>query len=219
MGKTAIILGATGLTGSIILNKLLDDERYSTIKLFSRKSIENNNPKIIEYIGNLFELEKFKKDFTADELFCCVGTTTKKTPDKVLYKKIDYGIPVAAAKLSVENSINTFLVVSSLGANPKSSVFYSRIKGEMEQAVLKENILNTYILRPSFILGNRKENRIGESVGKVVFSAFQFLLVGKLKKYRAIEAATIAAAMIQIANTQSDLPIIESDKIANFALY
>ena len=217
MGKAAIILGATGLTGSIILNKLLEDERYSTIKLFSRKSIENNNPKIVEYIGNLFELKKFKKDFTADEVFCCIGTTTKNTPDKVLYKKIDYGIPVAAAKLSVENGINTFLVVSSLGANPKSSVFYSRTKGEMEQAVLKENILNTYILRPSFILGKRKENRIGESVGKVMFNAFQFLLLGKLKKYRAIDADTIAGAMIKIANTKSESPIIESDKIANLA--
>jgi len=90
MGKTAIILGATGLTGGLVLDKLLSDERYSTIKVFSRKSIKNNNPKIVEYIGDLFELEKFKKDFTADEVFCCIGTTAKKTPDKSIYRKIDH---------------------------------------------------------------------------------------------------------------------------------
>jgi len=218
MGKTAIILGATGLMGSIILDKLLEDNRYSIIKLFSRKSIKNNNPKILEYIGNLFDLEKFKRDFTADEVFCCIGTTTKNTPDKTIYRKIDYGIPLSVAKLCVENGIDTFLVMSSLGADPKSSIFYNRTKGDMEQAVLEENIEKTYILRPSFILGKRKENRIGESIGKTMFNAFQFLLVGKLKKYRAIEADSIARAMIYLANTKTDVHIIESDKINEFAV-
>ncbi len=219
MGKTAIILGATGLTGSIILDKLLEDDRYSIIKLFSRKRVENNNPKIVEYIGNLFELEKFKKDFTADEVFCCIGTTGKNTPDKTIYRKIDYGIPLSAAKLCVENGIDTFLVVSSLGADPKSTIFYNRTKGDMEQAVLKENILNTYVLRPSFILGKRKENRIGESIGKAMFNSFQFLLIGRLKKYRAIEADSIASAMIYLADTKTtDVHIIESDKIKDFTI-
>ena len=218
MSKTAIILGATGLTGSIILDKLLEDDRYSTIKLFSRKSIKSNKTKIVEYIGNLLELEKFKKDFTADEVFCCIGTTNKNTPDKTIYRKIDYGIPLSAAKLCVENGIDTFLVVSSLGADPKSTIFYNRTKGDMEQAVLKENILNTYILRPSFILGKRNENRIGESIGKALFNSFQFLLIGKLRKYRAVQADSIAGKMIYLANTKTDVQIIESDKIIDFTM-
>lgn len=213
MGKTAIILGATGLTGGLVLDKLLSDERYSTIKVFSRKSINIVHPKIMEYIGDLFELEKFKKDFTGDEVFCCIGTTTKKTPDKSIYRKIDHGIPVSAAVLSRENGIDTFLVMSSIGADPKSSVFYSRTKGEMERDVNKENITYTYVLRPSFIIGNRGEKRFGESIGVGVIKLLRFFLVGKLRKYRGIEAEKIADTMIRLANEKPDFNVIESDKI------
>jgi uncharacterized protein YbjT (DUF2867 family) len=213
MGKTAIILGATGLTGGLVLDKLLSDERYSTIKVFSRKSINIVHPKIMEYLGDLFELEKFKKDFTGDEVFCCIGTTTKKTPDKSIYRKIDHGIPVSAAVLSRENGIDTFLVMSSIGADPKSSVFYSRTKGEMERDVNKENITYTYVLRPSFIIGNRDEKRFGESIGVGVIKLLRFFLVGKLRKYRGIEAEKIADTMIRLANEKPDFNVIESDKI------
>ena len=169
MGKTAIIIGASGLTGSILLEKILIDDRYETIKLFSRKKIEGLPLKVIQHTGNLLELERFKVEFTGDEVYCCIGTTTKKTPDKTIYKAIDYGIPVAAAKLSKENSIKTFVVVSALGANAKSSIFYNKTKGEMERDVLAQNIVNTYILQPSIIGGNRKEKRIGEKLGLLIF--------------------------------------------------
>jgi len=214
MGKTAIILGATGLTGSILLEKLLKDNRYETIKLFSRKELKNMPSKVTQHVGNLFELENFKKDFIADEVFCCIGTTAKKTPDKVIYKQIDYGIPVNAAKLSKENNINTFLVVSALDANAKSSIFYNKTKGEMENDVLAQNIPNTYILQPSIIGGNRKESRIAEKIGLGVFKLFQPLLIGKMKKYRMIEAETIAQAMVNLANSNiSTEKIITSDYI------
>ena len=126
--KTAILLGATGLTGGVLLHKLLDDNRYTTIKLFSRRSSGISHPKIQEYLIDMFRLEDIKNTFTADHIFCCIGTTSAKTADKELYRKIDYGIPVQAAKLCKENSISTFIVISSLGANSKSSIFYNRIK-------------------------------------------------------------------------------------------
>ncbi len=217
MGKTAIILGATGLTGNLLLQDLLKDDRYDQIKLFSRKPIGIKHSKIIEKTGDLFELETFKNDFIADEVYCCIGTTAKKTLDKKIYKKIDFGIPVATAKLCKENNIDTFLVISSLGANTKSSVFYSKTKGEMEHAVLKEKILNTYILRPSIILGLREESRLGENIGKGFLKTFQFLFFGKLKKYTPIEASTIVKAMILLANTKPEISIIESDKIEEIA--
>ncbi|WNH10310.1 NAD(P)H-binding protein [Thalassobellus suaedae] len=147
MKKTAIILGATGLTGHVLLEKLLKDDRYETIKLFSRTKIEGLPNKVKQFIGNLLELDQFKADFTADEVYCCIGTTAKKTPNKTLYKQIDYGIPVTAAKLSKENNIPTFLVVSAMGANKKSSVFYNKTKGEMEHDVLQQNIKHTFILK------------------------------------------------------------------------
>ncbi len=214
MKKTAIILGATGLTGSILLGKLINDDRYESIKLFSRKKIEGLPKKVQQFIGDILELENFKEDFKANEVFCCIGTTAKKTPNKETYKRIDFGIPVTAAKLSKLNNIPTFMVVSAMGANAKSSVFYNKTKGEMEQEVLLQNIPNTYILRPSIIGGNRKESRLLEKIGLVIFKIIQPLFIGKLKQYKIIEAEEIAQAMLNLANSKaSKEKIITSDKI------
>lgn len=203
MKKTAIILGATGLTGSILLKKLMNDQRYETIKLFSRKKIEGLPKKVTQYIGDVLTLQNFKEEFKADEVFCCIGTTAKKTPNKETYKKIDFGIPVTAAKLSKENNINTFLVISALGANEKSAVFYNKTKGQMQQEVLKQNIANTFILQPSIIDGNRNETRIGEKIGLIIFKLIQPLFIGPLKKYKVIKAEEIAQAMLNLANTKT----------------
>ncbi|WP_282051336.1 NAD(P)H-binding protein [Maribacter aquivivus] len=208
MKKTAIILGASGLTGGLLLEKLLVDDRYETIKLFSRSRIEGLPNKVQQYIGNLLELEHFKNDFTADEVYCCIGTTAKKTPDKTMYKNIDYGIPVAAAILAKENGIPTYLVVSAMGANKKSSVFYNRTKGEMEQDVVNQGIPNTSILRPSLIGGDREERRVLEKIGLVLFKAIQPLFIGPLKKYKIIYAESIAQAMLNLANTTSNTDVI-----------
>lgn len=214
MSKTAILLGATGLTGNILLHKLIKDERYGTIKLFSRSKIEGLPNKVKQYIGDLLKLEAFKDDFTGDEVYCCIGTTAKKTPDKTLYRQIDYGIPVSAAKLAKENNIVTFLVVSAMGANKNSKVFYNKTKGEMERDVLKQNIKNTFILRPSLIGGNRKESRTLEKIGLVVFKLIQPLFIGKLKDYKIIQPESIAQAMLNLANGQStDEVVITSNEI------
>ncbi|QXP62130.1 NAD(P)H-binding protein [Polaribacter sp. HaHaR_3_91] len=208
MKKTAIILGATGLTGNHILHKLIEDKNYETIKLFSRSKIDGLPKKVKQFIGNILDLTQFKANFTADEVYCCIGTTAKKTPDKTLYKKIDYGIPFAAAKLSKENNIATFLVVSAMGANAQSTVFYNKTKGEMERDVLKQNIINTFILRPSLIGGERKESRILEKIGLVVIKLIQPLFIGKLKEYKIIDAENIAQAMINLANTKNNAGVI-----------
>ena len=213
MKKTAIILGASGLTGGFVLQKLIEDERYDTIKLFSRSKIEGLPDKVQQFIGDLLELNQFKTDFTADEVYCCIGTTAKKTPDKTLYKKIDFGIPVAAAKLSKENNISTFLVISAMGANKNSTVFYNKTKGEMENSVLKQQIKNTYVLRPSLIGGDRQETRLLEKIGLVIFKVIQPLFIGKLKKYKIVNAETIAQAMIGLANTKYSEVIITSEHI------
>tara|TARA_R110000787_G_scaffold108621_1_gene217013 strand:+ start:9086 stop:9751 length:666 start_codon:yes stop_codon:yes gene_type:complete len=220
MKKTAIILGASGLTGSILLKKLIKNDTYESIKLFSRTKIEGLPTKVTQYIGDLLKLEEFKEDFTADEVFCCIGTTAKKTPDKKEYKKIDYGIPVAAAKLSKENNIPTFLVISAMGANKKSTVFYNKTKGEMEQDVLLQNIKNTVVLRPSLIGGERKESRILEKIGLGVFKMMQPLFLGNLKKYSIISGDCIAEAMIILANTTNNREvIISSNEIKTLSKY
>jgi len=213
--KTAIILGATGLTGHILLQKLVNDSRYSKIKLFSRKSVDFSHPKIEEFLVDMLELKDQHQKFVADEVFCCIGTTNSKTPNKELYHKIDYGIPVCAAKLCQKNQIPTFIIVSALGADHKSNLFYNRTKGEMENAVLECNISKTHILQPSLIGGKRNESRPGEYFFKIVMKIFNPLLFGSLKKYRTILPQTIAEAMIWLANNKFDHKKIISDEIKN----
>ncbi|PHR33139.1 MAG: nucleoside-diphosphate sugar epimerase [Fluviicola sp.] len=210
MQKTAIILGATGLTGSLLLEQLLTDTNYSTIKLFSRTPSGISHPKVKEYIGDLLHLETFTEDLTGDEIYICIGTTKKKTPDSNLYRKIDLGIPSQAASICKANGVSKLSVVSAIGANSKSSIPYNKIKGEMEEAVMGAEIEHTYILRPSFITGNRQEQRAGEKMVIAVFKFFKFLIP---KKYRAVEAKAIAAKMIQLCNSNEPSRIIESSEI------
>jgi uncharacterized protein YbjT (DUF2867 family) len=218
MGKTAIILGATGLVGGIVLQKLIEDEAYTAIKLFSRNKIEGLPIKVKQFLGNILQLENFEKDFEADEVFCCIGTTAKKTSDKTVYKAIDYGIPVTAAKLSKRNNIPTFMVVSAMGANARSNIFYNKTKGEMERDVLLQKIINTYVLQPSIIGGKRKETRIGEKIGLFIFKIIQPLFIGKLQNYKIIEAEEIAQAMVNLANSKnSKEKIITSNTIKNIS--
>ena len=215
--KTAIILGSTGLTGSELLDRLLQDERYEKIKLFSRSSIGVKNDKIEEHLIDLLELEKYETEFTADEVFCCIGTTQSKTPDDETYHKIDHGIPVTAAKLAKRNGINRFVVISALGADENSRIFYNRTKGEMERDVLAQNVSKTYIFEPSLIDGNREESRPMEAAGKNVMKVVNYLLVGPLKQYKSIHAGKIADAMIYVANNTYAATKIKSAEIREIA--
>ncbi|WP_068472092.1 NAD(P)H-binding protein [Saccharicrinis aurantiacus] len=211
--KTAIIIGASGLTGGLLLQKLIEDDQYESIKLFSRRSINHSSTKVKEFIGEIINLDQYESDFKGDVVFCCIGTTKAKTKDQSIYKAIDYGIPAKAALLSKKNHIKTFMVVSALGADSNSSVFYNRTKGEMEAVVSSAGITNTYILRPSLIVGKRSEFRLGERFASVVMRIMAPLMIGKLKKYRSINAEDIANCMYKLSNSQGDHTIIESDEI------
>tara|TARA_R100000935_G_C2828491_1_gene163652 strand:+ start:1061 stop:1720 length:660 start_codon:yes stop_codon:yes gene_type:complete len=215
--KTAIILGATGLTGGILLQKLLKDPAYGKVILFSRSPVAVKDEKIEEHLIDMFKLEAYGELFNADVVYCCIGTTKSKTPDENTYRKIDYGIPVAAAKLSNENGIETFEVISSMGSSPNSKVFYNRIKGEMEEAVLAQNIRNTYIFQPSLIAGDRVEKRFFENLAKNALKVLNFALVGPLEKYRSIHPEIIARAMIQVDKQGFKHTRIQSNEIREIA--
>ena len=214
MTKTAIILGATGLTGKILLNMLLADSTFERIKLFSRSSVHIDNPKIEEYLIDMLALEDHSENFKGDVVFCCIGTTNAKTPDKNMYSRIDYGIPIAAARLSMDNKINTFIVISAMGADPKSKVFYNKTKGEMERDVLQYKIENTYILQPSLIGGNRTEARIGERFAQLMMGSLAFLIP---KKYKIIHPESIARAMLWLSKNGFSETRISSEKIKEIA--
>ncbi|MCH4552295.1 NAD(P)H-binding protein [Aestuariibaculum lutulentum] len=215
--KTAIILGATGLVGGLVLQLLLEDDRYKKVIVFSRRACGVKHAKLEEHFVDLFNLESSSNQFKADVVFCCVGTTKAKTPDKDIYTNIDYGIPVMAAQMCKRNNINTFIVVSALGANVNSSVFYSRLKGDMEHDVLDQKVENTFLLQPSLIAGNREEKRLGESLAKWLMRVINPLLVGKLKKYQSIKPETIARAMVWLDNNVYNEKRIPSDKIKSIA--
>jgi uncharacterized protein YbjT (DUF2867 family) len=213
MSKTAILLGATGATGSELLQLLLHDSRYDTVKLFSRKASGINHPKVKEYVIDLFALEQHATDFTGDVVFCCIGTTKAKTPDTDTYYKIDYGIPVAAAALAALNGIESYIVISAMGADKNSGIFYNRTKGQMQEAVLEQSIPKIHIMQPALIVANRPENRLGEKIASVVFKVVNPLLVGSLKKYRSIATGTIARAMIWLDNNNYPKIVVPSDEI------
>ena len=215
--KSAILLGATGLTGGYLLNILLNDPNYTKVKIFSRSSVGFEHEKLEEHLIDLLKLENHKENFTADEVYCCIGTTKSQTPDKETYKKIDFGIPVAAAKICRENKIDKFLVISALGADANSSVFYNKVKGEMQHEVLEQGIAHTYIFQPSLIAGDREEDRFFENLAIKGMKVLNNLLVGSLKKYRSIHPETIAKAMHKCASAGYTKILIESDEIQKLA--
>ena len=217
MKKSAIILGATGLTGGCLLEHLLALDNYGEVIVFGRRPVERKHPKLREHLVDLLDLQAQGSLFFADEVYCCIGTTKAKTPDKETYRKIDLGIPLQAAALCSKNGIKTFTVISAMGANPKSKIFYNRIKGEMETAVLAKDIPNTYILQPALIGGEREEKRPAEWLFKQLFKGLDYLMVGPLKKYRSIHPEQIAKAMVCLVNREMPGGRYENDQLLEIA--
>ena len=193
----AILIGATGLIGGILLEKLLANPVFSHVKLISRRPGAIQHPKLEESIIDFDDERAFEKEVTdAEVLFCSVGTTQKKVKgDNALYRKIDFNIPVNAAKFCAAQRIGKYILVSSVGANAGSNNFYLRLKGETENAVLSQPIAAFYIMRPSMLLGDRQEARLGEIIGQPIMRFFSLFIFGDAAKYKAIHAADVAAAM------------------------
>ena len=215
--KKAIVLGATGLVGNCLTRRLLEDEQYGEVLVFTRRPTGMSHSKLNEIRADLLSLYAQKPVFKADVVFCCVGTTRAKTPDKERYRKVDYDIPVAAARLCRENCIPAYQVISSLGASEKSPFFYNRLKGEMEADVLGYALMETHILQPSIIGGDREEVRKGERFAQGVMRFLDPVLLGSLAKYRMIQPEDIAQAMHYLADHPRKDPRIPSDLIRSIA--
>jgi len=199
MMKKAIVYGASGLVGSYILETLLNNANYKQVIIVVRKELNIQHPKLKTIIGDFNSLPEVVKDIAVDEVFITLGTTQKKTHDKKLYYQIDHDYPVLAAKLAKENGAKAVFLVSAIGANANSSIFYTKMKGETEQDIINLNLDHTYIFRPSMILGDRKESRPLEKVFIGIFKFINPLFTGGMSKYKGIEAADIAKAMVNSA--------------------
>ena len=213
MGKTACVFGATGLTGKHLVNLLSEDDIYDKIILFNRRAVQYASPKILQINGNYNSLSEYSGILKAHDFFCCLGTTIKKAGSKVAFEEVDLNLPVRIAEIAVLNMVNKFMVVSSIGASAESGNFYLNVKGRMELELKKKLGDRLYIFRPSLLLGNRNEDRFGENFAKVFMKIFGFLFVGGLKKYKAIEAETVAKAMVTVANGNFTDSVFESDQI------
>jgi uncharacterized protein YbjT (DUF2867 family) len=213
--KTAIVVGATGLIGSYVVNLLKDKDEFGRIIILGRRDIEIQHPKIEVFITDFQDLDKFNFWADADCLFCCIGTTIAVAGTKENFRKVDYGIPKSLCTYC-ENYNISFLLVSSVGADKNSSNFYLKTKGETEDAVINSGIKTVHIFRPSMLLGPRKEKRLGEQIGKIFMQITNPLMLGGLKRYKAVKAETVANAMInESLKNESGIFIHENEEILN----
>ena len=213
--KTALIFGSSGLIGSHLLNIILQNNKYNKVKLFVRSVPENNDSKVEIIQTDFANLEKHKDSIVGDDCFFCIGTTKQNSPDKNEYKRIERDLPVEIAQIAKANSINSFVYVSSGFADPKNSGAYLRYKGEVEEELKKLNFTKLVIMRPSFLMGNRKEKRFGEKIGIFLFKLLSPLFLGPLKKMKPIHSEMVANAMIKVANEDIQQSIFESNEIVN----
>ena len=217
--KKALIFGSSGLVGSNLVKIILQNEKYDHIKLFVRSETENKSKKLEIIKTDFNNLEKHKDSIVGDDCFFCIGTTRKNTPDKNEYIRTEYNIPVEIGKIAKSNSVNNFIYVSSLGANPNASGLYLKNKGQAEQELINLNFPRLAIIRPSILLGNRKENRIGEKIGIFVMKLLSPLFLGKLKKYKPIKVENVAKAMVNIAQNDYQKITFESDQLMEIAKF
>jgi uncharacterized protein YbjT (DUF2867 family) len=214
--KTALIVGATGLVGKNCLYQLLETKEYSRVIALVRKPLAIKHHQLEQVIVDFDQLQHYKDKMTADDVFCCLGTTIGVAGSQENFRKVDFDYPLQVAEICLNNGAQQFLLVSAMGANAASSIFYNKVKGEIENAIDKLNYSSLQIFQPSLLLGNRKEVRVGELIGKVVMKGLGFLFIGPIKKYKAIEAETVAKAMVKAAlQAKKEKRVFQSDEIAS----
>tara|TARA_B100000700_G_scaffold27539_1_gene26355 strand:- start:1146 stop:1799 length:654 start_codon:yes stop_codon:yes gene_type:complete len=211
----ALVVGGTGLVGRHLVKALLDSDTFSFVTVVVRKKHFKKHPKLKEVLFNFNDNSLLEGLDAPDHLFCCIGTTIKKAGSQKEFKDVDFGIPLLFGNWAERNNVNSFSIVTSMGADRKSKIFYNRVKGEVENKVKKMSIPKINIFRPSLILGNRDESRPGEKLAQIIFKVINPLFFGPLKKYKAIEAKKIAMGMVYYLEEDmgGGTHIIESDMI------
>lgn len=203
MQKTALLAGATGLIGAALLPLLLADARYAKVVVVGRRPVALAHPKLVQVVTELGDLESHRLQLIADDVYCCLGTTRQQAGSKEAFYQVDFLYVVQLAALAASNFAGQFLVVSSIGADAGSRVYYSRVKGEMEAAVGARPFRALHVFRPSLLLGQRAHPRLGERIGAAALALAGPLLRGGWAKYRPVAAAAVAAAMLRAAHTDA----------------
>jgi len=214
MNRSALLLGASGLVGGECLKILLAEKSFDRVHAIVRRPLALDHPKLIQHVISFDDLESTSVVWSSDVVFCCLGTTIKKAGSQKAFRKVDHGYPLAAARGAASNNAQVFLLISALGANAGSPVFYNRVKGETERDLKELNLRHLIILRPSLILGDRKEPRAGEKIASAFMKSLAALMVGSFRRYRPIHARTIGRAMVKLSLKKgSGTTLLESDQI------
>lgn len=216
MNNTALVIGATGLVGAHLLNLLLADGHYTQVTAITRKPI-SPQPGFENLIGSFEDGDTLLSGKAFDDVYCCLGTTMKKAGSKKDFRKVDYDYPMKVAELVKGTGTKQFLVVSAMGADPESSFFYNKVKGELERDLGHLGFESLHIFRPALLLGARNEKRPGEKLAQYIFKALGFLFFGPLKKYKAIDYRKVARAMIVQAKSHTPgTTVLLSDELQNY---
>ncbi len=218
MVNKAIVAGAGGLVGSELLKILLSSPDYDEVLILVRKELPLTHTKLMQLVIDFNRLHSYSAAITGNTLFCCLGSTRKKTPDLTEYRKIDHDYPLQLAQICLANNISQYHLVSAIGADAGSSNFYTKMKGETERDIIQVRLPGLHIYRPSFLAGKRNESRPMEGFFLSVMKLLDPLLFGSLRKYRSIAAATVAKAMYnQSIKNEPGVHIYPSDKIKELA--
>jgi len=211
--KTALVFGSSGLIGGHLLNQLIKDDNYNKIKIFVRSETEINHFKVEVIKTDFSNLENYKEDIKGNDCYFCIGTTKQNSPNKDEYRRVELDIPKEIAQIAKSNLVNSFIFVSALYANPMSLGDYVRFKGMVEEELKRLNFPKLVVMRPSFLMGERKEKRAGEKIGIFIFKLLSPLLLGPLKKMKPIHSEIVAKAMIAIAQSNTQQITFESNEI------
>lgn len=199
--KVAVIAGATGLIGSQLLDLLLNDAEYHLVKALTRAPLRHKDSKLENLVIDFDRLAEQGPKITGDVVFCCLGTTMKKAGSKEAFRKVDFMYPLELARVTHPVGAQQFLLVSALGADKDSAIYYNKVKGEVEEAIQKVGFQSYHIFRPSLLLGPRGEDRPGEDAAKFFYKVFGFLIP---QKFKAIDSMKVARAMIQFAREEKE---------------
>jgi uncharacterized protein YbjT (DUF2867 family) len=214
MNKIALIAGGTGLVGRHLVDLLVEANEFEEIKVLVRKGSKHQFKGVSVLEVDYDHLSESKSQLIADVVFCCLGTTMKKAGSKEQFRRVDFTYPYELAKLSHENGCKQFNIITASGANSNSMFYYNRVKGEVEAAISEIKFKSVNIFQPSLLLGERDEERMGEKAGEVLAKVINPFLIGGFKKYRAIQAKTVAYAMLAISlESKSGVHILPSDLI------
>lgn len=214
-GLSANVIGATGLVGKQLVQQLLNDERFEKVRIFVRRETSLKHPKLEQLIVDFAKTEIWEKQLTGDVLFSALGTTLKQAGSKEKQWEIDYTFNLNFAKKAKENGIENYVLVSSVGANSKSSIFYTKMKGELDEAVAKIGFSNLVILRPASLTGPRENRRMAEEITVPVLNILTRFI---MKNYRPISGETVAKAMINaVFRKNTNITIYEGAEVFNLA--